>query len=62
MNIRDEKAVRQVIENWVNQFGRIDCLVNNAGGQFGSPGRSRIHFKVLWCHFKATSYLKLKNS
>ncbi len=37
MNIRDETAVVEAIDSVVNSRGRIDLLVNNAGGQFASP-------------------------
>jgi citronellol/citronellal dehydrogenase len=36
-DIREEDAVRQTVANVLADFGRIDFLVNNAGGQFGSP-------------------------
>jgi citronellol/citronellal dehydrogenase len=36
-NIRDEVAVVATIANIVDTHGRIDALVNNAGGQFPSP-------------------------
>ena len=36
-NIRDEDAVKVLIASIVSQHGRIDGLVNNAGGQFPSP-------------------------
>jgi len=36
-DIRDEDTVRQTVANVLADFGRIDFLVNNAGGQFGSP-------------------------
>jgi citronellol/citronellal dehydrogenase len=37
LNIRDEKAVDQVVAELVARHGRIDGLVNNAGGQFVQP-------------------------
>jgi len=36
-DIREEDAVAKTVLNILADFGRIDCLVNNAGGQFGSP-------------------------
>lgn len=36
-DIREEDAVRQTVAGVLADFGRIDFLVNNAGGQFGSP-------------------------
>jgi citronellol/citronellal dehydrogenase len=36
-DIREEDAVRGTVSNVLADFGRIDFLVNNAGGQFGSP-------------------------
>lgn len=36
-NIRDEDQVRALMEGAVQRHGRIDYLVNNAGGQFPSP-------------------------
>ena len=37
LDIRDEAKVAQAIELILAKFGRIDGLVNNAGGQFASP-------------------------
>ncbi len=37
LDIRDEEAVDAVIRDIVNRHGRLDGLVNNAGGQFASP-------------------------
>ena len=34
MTIRDADAVEALVEETWKRFGRIDCLVNNAGGQF----------------------------
>jgi citronellol/citronellal dehydrogenase len=36
-NIRDEASVQQVVAQIVAEHGRIDALVNNAGGQFPAP-------------------------
>ena len=36
-DIREEDAVRQSVANILADFGRIDALVNNAGGQFAAP-------------------------
>ncbi|KAJ3332175.1 hypothetical protein HDU76_001056 [Blyttiomyces sp. JEL0837] len=37
LNIRDDKDVKEVLSLIVKEHGRITGLVNNAGGQFGSP-------------------------
>jgi citronellol/citronellal dehydrogenase len=36
-NIRDEDAVKAMVAQVVARHGRIDALVNNAGGQFPAP-------------------------
>ncbi|MEK6243783.1 MAG: SDR family oxidoreductase [Pseudomonadota bacterium] len=36
-DIREEDAVKQTLSNILADFGRIDALVNNAGGQFAAP-------------------------
>jgi citronellol/citronellal dehydrogenase len=36
-DIREEDAVARTVSNVLADFSRIDCLVNNAGGQFGAP-------------------------
>jgi len=36
-DIRDEDAVRELVSGAVARHGRIDGLVNNAGGQFPAP-------------------------
>ncbi|NIF86019.1 SDR family oxidoreductase [Comamonas sp. Tr-654] len=36
-DIRDEAAVKAVVEEILARHGRIDALVNNAGGQYLSP-------------------------
>jgi NAD(P)-dependent dehydrogenase (short-subunit alcohol dehydrogenase family) len=37
MNIREPEQVDALVQQTLERFGAIDCLVNNAGGQF--PGR-----------------------
>jgi citronellol/citronellal dehydrogenase len=37
LDIRDEEAVERTVEAFVARYGRIDGLVNNAGGQFVKP-------------------------
>jgi citronellol/citronellal dehydrogenase len=37
LDIRDEDAVQQAVARIVAQYGRIDGLVNNAGGQYPAP-------------------------
>ncbi|XP_061746074.1 peroxisomal trans-2-enoyl-CoA reductase-like [Nerophis ophidion] len=36
-NIRDETEVKALVSSALKQYGRIDFLVNNGGGQFSSP-------------------------
>lgn len=36
-DIREEETVRQTVGAILADFGRIDCLVNNAGGQYAAP-------------------------
>ena len=36
-NIREPESIEQAVKYAVEKFGRIDMLVNNAGGQFPSP-------------------------
>lgn len=36
-DIREEDEVRAMVASVLADFGRIDCLVNNAGGQFRAP-------------------------
>jgi len=37
INIRDDEVVDTVIAGIVQEHGRLDAVVNNAGGQFASP-------------------------
>ena len=36
-DIREEERVQEVVRAALADFGRLDFLVNNAGGQFSSP-------------------------
>lgn len=36
-NIRDEESVKKCVSKIVKQFGKLDILINNGGGQFPSP-------------------------
>ncbi len=36
-NIREDESIKQCVDTVLKQFGRIDYLVNNGGGQFPSP-------------------------
>jgi len=36
-DIREEERVREVVRAALGDFGRLDFLVNNAGGQFAAP-------------------------
>jgi len=36
-NIRDEESIASCVKSSIKEFGKIDLLVNNAGGQFPSP-------------------------
>lgn len=36
-DIREEDTVRATVETVLREFGRIDFLLNNAGGQFAAP-------------------------
>lgn len=40
LNIRDSVAVNAAIQGIVDRHGRIDGVVNNAGGQFVSPAEN----------------------
>jgi citronellol/citronellal dehydrogenase len=37
MNVRDEEAVATGVDTLLERHGRLDALVNNAGGQFPAP-------------------------
>ncbi|MCF8463641.1 MAG: SDR family oxidoreductase [Flavobacteriales bacterium] len=36
-NIRDEESIKSCISSAISEFGKVDILVNNGGGQFPSP-------------------------
>lgn len=40
MDIRDDNAVERLFDGVVERHGRLDLLVNNAGGQFLSPAEA----------------------
>jgi citronellol/citronellal dehydrogenase len=40
LDIRDEEAVDKLFDGVVERHGRLDLLVNNAGGQFMSPAEA----------------------
>lgn len=39
-DIRDPEAIGQFVQGVTERFGRVDVLVNNAGGQFPTPAES----------------------
>ena len=39
-NIRSRDSVKNLISNTLEEFGRLDGLVNNGGGQFHSPAEN----------------------
>lgn len=57
-DVRDPEQVDAAIEQVLGEFGRIDSLVNNAGGQFIAPAESvsmngfravtRLNFDAVW--------------
>jgi citronellol/citronellal dehydrogenase len=40
MDIRDDEAVEALLDGLLERHGRLDCLINNAGGQFLSPAEA----------------------
>jgi citronellol/citronellal dehydrogenase len=40
MDIRDEEAVESLLDGLLERHGRLDVLVNNAGGQFLAPAET----------------------
>jgi citronellol/citronellal dehydrogenase len=40
MDIRDDEAVERLFDGLLERHGRLDCLINNAGGQFLSPAEA----------------------
>jgi len=42
-DIREPEVSEALVERCLSEFGRIDCLVNNAGGQFVAPAEEISH-------------------
>ncbi len=39
-NIRERDSIEQLFDRTIDEFGKVDFLVNNGGGQFASPAES----------------------